>query len=103
MKSRYFDLRISMNKNEFYFVHGLYCEIINNPLKELIAYLNSHPSEIVILDCQHFYDFLEKDHANLGNKFLDIFGSRIYEQIGNTLSECTLVNMEKQKKQVSFI
>lgn len=54
LNSRFFDLRVALNaaKQQIYFVHGVFCEEITEPFKELKLYLKSHPNELVILDFQ---------------------------------------------------
>lgn len=99
---RYFDFRVSKKDNEYYFVHGLYCENVEIPLEELRKFLNDHQEEFVILDCQHFYDFSHQDHLKFMQILVKAFGNRIYERIG-TLLELTLDHAISQRKQVLII
>ena len=101
---RYFDLRISLNKSDgkYYFVHGLYCDEIIGPLQDFNDFLNAHPKEVVIFDFQHFYEFSEVDHRNLGLILTTIFGGKFYRRTidANFISECTLADGFDKKKQV---
>uniref|UniRef100_A0A336M9J6 CSON014078 protein n=1 Tax=Culicoides sonorensis TaxID=179676 RepID=A0A336M9J6_CULSO len=99
---RYFDLRTSKKDSEYYFVHGLYCEEIEKPLEDLRNFLDDHPDEFVILDCQHFYDFSHQDHIKFMQILIKAFGNRIYERIG-TLLELTLDHAISQRKQLLII
>lgn len=99
---RYFDFRVSKKGDEFYFVHGLYCVDVETPLEKLRNFLNDHPEEFVILDCQHFYDFSQQDHLKFMHILVKAFGNRIYDRIG-TLLELTLDHAISQGKQVLII
>lgn len=102
---RYFDLRFCLKKpeNKFYFVHGLFCEEVLQPLVELKIFLDEHPREFIILDCQHFYNFSHHDHIKLSKLITEIFDNRIYGRIDGNLISCTLNNMHSNKKQVLII
>lgn len=101
---RYFDLRICLEKSEnnFYFVHGLFCELIQEPLNEIKQFLDDHPDEFIIFDCQHFYEFSFEDHKILANILLSIFGDRIYGTNNGTLRSLTLNMAKRLRKQVNF-
>lgn len=102
---RYFDLRICLNSKDrkFYFVHGLYCEEINEPLIQIQQFLENHRGEFVILDCQHFYDFTDDDYGILANQMLKIFQNNFYGQNHGTLADLSLEKAEAQKTQVLVI
>ncbi|XP_008196716.1 PI-PLC X domain-containing protein 3 isoform X2 [Tribolium castaneum] len=76
---RYFDLRIATKPNEdkFYFVHGLYSGEVGGILDEIKAFLDTHPFEVVILDCQHFYAFEQADHERLMQLLTSVFGHKL--------------------------
>lgn len=88
---------------KFYFVHGLYCEEITEPLNEIQQFIESHRGEFVILDCQHFYDFSDNDYDSLANQMLKIFQNNIYSQHHGNLSDLSLEKAEAQKTQVLII
>jgi hypothetical protein len=76
---RYFDLRIATKKHDaqFYFVHGLYSSEVSKVLEEVKVFLDTHPKEVVILDCQHFYAFQQCDHERLMYLLRSTFGHKL--------------------------
>lgn len=102
---RYFDLRISLNSKDdsFYFVHGLYCEEITEPLSEIRKFLESHRGEFVILDCQHFYNFSGKDYSALAEQMLKIFENILYSQNHGNLTDLSLTQAESLQAQLLII
>lgn len=98
-------MRICLNGKDkkFYFVHGLYCEEINEPLIQIQQFLENHRDEFVILDCQHFYDFSENDYTILANEMLKIFQNNVYGQNHGNLVDLTLEKAKAQKTQVLII
>jgi len=69
-----------IDDDKFYFVHGVYCDEVTHPLQEIRDFLKDHPTEFVILDCQHFYDFESYHHQKFADILLQLFGTRIYER-----------------------
>lgn len=102
---RYFDLRICIKRadSDFYFVHGLFCENISGPLNEIKAFLDTHPSEVVILDCQHFYEFDDEHYAQLAGHLMATFGDRIYGRGDGRLDWLTLNRGRQLQKQLLVI
>ncbi|EDS32336.1 glycosylphosphatidylinositol-specific phospholipase C [Culex quinquefasciatus] len=102
---RYFDLRICMKRpeNKFYFVHGLFCEEIAEPLDQLKDFLRTHPREFVVLDCQHFYLFNPTDHCVLSAELNRIFDKKIYSRDINQLKDCTLESATRNGKQILIV
>lgn len=92
-----------LNDKSFYFVHGLYCEEITGPLNEINKYLDEHPHEFVIFDCQHFYNFVNEDYARLEAIFRKIFGRKFYTQKDGELEELTLRRANDLKRQLFVI
>ncbi|KAF9424580.1 hypothetical protein HW555_000391 [Spodoptera exigua] len=76
---RYFDLRLAtkVGDDKFYFTHGLYGDEISLALGQIRKFVDSHPGEVVILDCQHFYGFSREDHMRLRRYLLDLYGARL--------------------------
>lgn len=101
---RYFDLRICLQKseNQFYFVHGLYCERIQEPLNEIKQYLDDHPNEFIVFDCQHFYQFSRGDYKILADILISIFGDRIYGSNSGSLRSLSLSKAYSLRKQVLY-
>ncbi|XP_791466.2 PI-PLC X domain-containing protein 3-like [Strongylocentrotus purpuratus] len=76
---RYFDFRISPwpGKEGFYFEHGLYGLLVSDGLREINDWLNEHPREVVIIDCNHLYDMQAKDHDGLISCIEEAFSSKL--------------------------
>lgn len=102
---RYLDLRISLSPKDhrFYFVHGLYCEEITKPLEEIRQFLDDHPNEFVIFDCQHFYLFGNGDYARLEKILLSTFKDKFYAPSDGKLSDLTLFHAHALKKQLLVV
>ncbi|EFA08660.1 PI-PLC X domain-containing protein 2 [Tribolium castaneum] len=100
---RYFDLRIATKKGcgGFYFVHNLYSECVNGALAEIGQFLNTHKGEVVILDCQHFFNMGAADHCKFISLLVDTFGAKI--QPRTDLTQLTLLEMTERGKQVIII
>ncbi|XP_038069136.1 PI-PLC X domain-containing protein 3-like [Patiria miniata] len=83
---RYFDLRVStMNgKPELYFVHGLYGAEVGTCLREIKAWTDEHPKEVIFLDFNHLYEMQEADHEQLVATLLSVFDSKL----------CPVINIE---------
>ena len=77
---RYFDVRISCHKDDWYTKHGFISDKLELYLKETYAFLNSHPSEFAIFDVQHIYT---------GERTLDDFVDYLLtkEMNGNTFAD----------------
>ncbi|KXJ75575.1 PI-PLC X domain-containing protein 3 [Aedes albopictus] len=102
---RYFDLRICMKRpeNKFYFVHGLFCEEVTEPLEQLKEFLRTHPREFIVLDCQHFYLFNPTDHCVLSAELNRIFDKKIYSRNVNQLKDCTLESATGNGQQILIV
>uniref|UniRef100_A0A1B0EZZ8 Putative glycosylphosphatidylinositol-specific phospholipase c n=1 Tax=Lutzomyia longipalpis TaxID=7200 RepID=A0A1B0EZZ8_LUTLO len=102
---RYLDFRISFRRPEekYFFVHGLYCEEIIDPLQEVRDFLDTHPGEVIILDIQHMYQFDEKNHAELMGMLQKILGDKLWPREGNVLSRWTPQLAEESGKQIVII
>lgn len=76
---------------------------IQEPLLAIARYLQHHTRELVILDFQHFYDFVSDDHLIL-QQYLDrIFGDLIIGPKDSKLSDLTLQRAYSLQKQVIVI
>lgn len=58
---RYFDTRITLSGEDFYTCHGYLSNNFDYYLKDIIDFLDSHPSEFVILDIQEYFASGTKD------------------------------------------
>lgn len=97
---RYFDLRLATKKgsDSIYFVHGLYSCPVEEVLRSMNDFLNEHPKEVIILDCQHFYAFGPSDHERLMSNLTTIFGAKLvpYTRDLRHLSLNFLLNFQRQ-------
>lgn len=77
---RYLDCRVSWCKDtgDFHFLHGLYGGQVEPCLKEVAAFLDNHPKEVVFLDFNHFYNMQIDQHNKLARKLVDIFENKIF-------------------------
>lgn len=89
--------------NNFYFVHGLYCEEITEPLRQIRNFMDEHPNEFIIFDCQHFYNFANGDYGRLERILLKIFESKFYIRVNGALVELTLNKAHELKAQLLVI
>ncbi|XP_060522263.1 PI-PLC X domain-containing protein 3 isoform X2 [Cylas formicarius] len=76
---RFFDLRIATKEREdnLYFVHGLYSDEVQTVLDDIVSFLETHPQEVVILDCQHFYGFTRQTHIRFMQLLTSTFGAKL--------------------------
>lgn len=87
----------------FYFVHGLYCEEITEPLQQIRQFMDAHPNEFIIFDCQHFYNFSNGDYARLNKILLKIFEGKCYTSDDGALNKCTLEYANSLNRQLLVI
>ncbi|CAH1128948.1 unnamed protein product [Ceutorhynchus assimilis] len=101
---RYFDLRICKNydNNKLRFCHGMYSTKVTSVMQDILVFLNGHPKEVVILDCQHFYNFTDTIHLELIHYFYDTFGEKLIPYQSN-MDFLTLANLTNQRKQVLLV
>ncbi|RZC43056.1 PI-PLC X domain-containing protein 3 [Asbolus verrucosus] len=76
---RYFDLRIATKAASaaFYFVHNLYCEQVDAVFAAINRFLDTHPKEVVILDCQHFFSFNSNAHKRFISLIASVFDKKL--------------------------
>ncbi|XP_013200996.2 PI-PLC X domain-containing protein 3 [Amyelois transitella] len=101
---RYFDLRLATKNgtDSFFFTHGVYADEITGPLEKVREFIDSHPEEVVILDCQHFYGFDIEDHRRLMLVLIKMFGNRLVpRQID--LQAITLNSLHRLRQQVVVV
>ncbi len=104
---RYFDFRICSSSNctssdGILFSHGLLGSKVEPCLRELNAFLEEHPKEIVLVDFNHFYCMSETAHTILLHLVLDIFGSKIcpYMQGNEMQHNLTLASLWERRQQI---
>ncbi|XP_036426607.1 PI-PLC X domain-containing protein 1 [Colossoma macropomum] len=79
---RYCDLRIAHRPNDsssdLYFYHGVYTTVtVETVLKEIKAWLDAHPKEIVILSFSHFLGLSQELHTLLISTIKNVFDSKL--------------------------
>ncbi len=52
---RYFDFRVCYAKSDFYLCHTMLGDLVTDALKNIQTFAQAHPSEIIIIDFNHFY------------------------------------------------
>lgn len=76
---------------------------IFDPLQQILTFLNSNSGEVVILDFQHFYAFLPKDHYFLQDKLKRLFGEKLFTRSDGPLTNLTVDRSEELGKQLIII
>ncbi|XP_053610444.1 PI-PLC X domain-containing protein 3 isoform X2 [Plodia interpunctella] len=101
---RYLDLRLATKNgtDSFFFTHGLYAEEITKPLEQVKDFLDTHPEEVVIVDCQHFYGFDIADHRRLMFMLLRMFANRLVPRQVD-LREITLSSLHRLRQQIVIV
>lgn len=84
-------------------MHGLYCEEISEPLHQIRQFLDEHPKEFVVFDCQHFYNFSNGDYGRLEKILIKIFDQKLYKKTDGTLGNLTLSNALSMNRQLLVI
>ncbi|THD23158.1 PI-PLC X domain-containing protein 3 [Fasciola hepatica] len=80
---RYLDFRVgvknfsgSPNKYEFYLVHGQCANTLAEELQNVAEFLQDHPREVVLIDCNHCYEFKTPEQtSDLENLVLKMLGA----------------------------
>lgn len=100
---RYFDLRIASKpgSEDTYFIHCLYGSKVEASLQEINGYLEEHPTEVIILDFNHFYGMNESMHKQFMSVILETFGAKICPQ--KDMQSLTLDELWQNKFQVVVI
>lgn len=94
---------MNQKDNNFYFVHGLYCEEISNPLAQIRQFMDDHPNEFIIFDCQHFYTFSNGDYGRLEHIFVKYFSDKFFTSHDGSLDQLTLNKANSLQKQLLVI
>lgn len=97
---RYFDIRLATKpgSEDLFSVHGLYGGNIKYLLAEIHTFLDAHPSEIVFLDFNHFYNITDEMHAKMIAHILEKFGSKLCGR--DDPRKLTLETLWERKQQV---
>ena len=92
---RYLDLRVAPtngSNDSFSLVHGLYGPDVSICLNLINDFHKSHPTEILILDFNHFYAMDPGKHANLVDLIKTTFGSALVNNAGGSLQPTSTLN-----------
>lgn len=73
------------------------------PLQEIRKFMDGHPNEFIIIDCQHFYNFSNGDYDRLNKIFYKIFRDKFYIPADGTLTKLTLDYANSLGKQLLVI
>ncbi|MBR1748006.1 MAG: hypothetical protein IJ735_07365 [Clostridia bacterium] len=69
--TRYFDIRVGKKSGEYRLFHGpIFGENYETVLKNLVAFLTAHPTEVVVWDMQHFGDGVQAEAMALTDRYL---------------------------------
>ncbi|KAH8875643.1 PI-PLC X domain-containing protein 1 [Schistosoma japonicum] len=109
---RYFDFRICARRKrflkkyestdyEFYLVHGQYANLLSTELESTLSFLQTNPKEVLIVDCNHFYNFKTDEQKDCFESIvLKILGSTMFPYQQNIPS---LEDLWSAKQQIIFI
>eukprot|EP01105_Mastigella_eilhardi_P006860 TRINITY_DN18370_c0_g1_i1.p1 TRINITY_DN18370_c0_g1~~TRINITY_DN18370_c0_g1_i1.p1 ORF type:complete len:334 (+),score=58.76 TRINITY_DN18370_c0_g1_i1:38-1003(+) len=72
---RYLDLRVSYerDKQDIFIVHGMLADPLRKVLSAVAAFSDEHPSEFVVVDINHFYNFTTSAHESVLTMISTIF------------------------------
>lgn len=102
---RYLDLRVCRNPddNNLYACHGLYSHNLDTVLDEIASFAANRPSEILILDFNHFYEMREEDHQSLAKTIGETFGSALVDARQWSLDQVTVGQLWDQDQHVMVL
>lgn len=85
-------------------MHGLYCEKITEPLSQFRKFMDDHPNEFVVFDCQHFYNFAsDDDYKRLEKIICTMFRDKFYTRNDGKLTDMTLNKTQALRRQLLVI
>ncbi|CAE6500497.1 unnamed protein product [Rhizoctonia solani] len=101
---RYFDLRITKVSGKFKFTHTLvsYTDIFIL-LSPVESFMREHDKEVLILDCQHFYDMNDAGCDQLLDGFHSLFGDLLCTSDEINISQALFETYIKRNKRVLLI
>ena len=103
---RYFDLRVSIlpgvqSADELYLIHGLYGIKLEEAMKDIKAFLDKYPREVVIMDFNHFYEMNHGHHWKCVKCIDNIFRGKLCPQLTKSnIQNLTLNHMWENNYQV---
>lgn len=99
---RYFDFRVCYNNTDFYLCHTMLGDSVSNALKSIQTFAQAHPSEIIIIDFNHFYGIT---NSALETQFLQI----LKDNVGNIAipnsyhANSTIGQIRQSKRQIIIL
>jgi len=104
---RYFDIRLEAvgekEDREWRVLHCLMGAKIRELLQEIRSFLDNHCGEVVILDIQHTYSFLQADHAALASFLLSTFQHLLVPYEETKTKVPSLATLQKRNTRVVVI
>ena len=101
---RYFDIRICYVKalDDFYLAHDICGHKIEVLLEQVLQFIKNHPKEVIILDCNHLFNFTTNLHHRLIAYLEKYFGEHLlgYDKKG---ADSTLNDIWNSKGRVIII
>ena len=76
---RYFDIRIIKVENQYYTIHCLVSTLINDLITEFKLFIDSHPSEILIVDINHMYNMEPEDKIECKRVITEMFNGYLID------------------------
>jgi hypothetical protein len=71
---RYLDLRV-VQTDTFWICHGMFSVVLADVIRQVKAFVDVHPQEIIILDFNHFFEI--RDQPALVRMLTDAFGTKL--------------------------
>ncbi len=99
---RYFDFRVCYNNADFYLCHTMLGDLVSNALKNIQTFAQAHPSEMIIIDFNHFYGV---DNSALETQFLQM----LKDNLGNSVipntyhANSTMGQIRQSKRQIIIL
>lgn len=99
---RYFDFRVCYNNTDFYLCHTMLGDLVTTTLKNIQTFAQAHPSEIIIIDFNHFYGISD---STVETAFLEALKNNLSDlAIPNTYhSNSTIGQIRQSKRQLIIL
>ena len=99
---RYFDFRVCYAKSDFYLCHTMLGDLVSDALKNIQTFAQAHPSEIIIVDFNHFYGITD---STIETAFLTTLKNNLGDlAVSNTYhSKSTMGQIRQSKRQIIIL
>lgn len=99
---RYLDMRLASKSGteDIYLAHGLYGHTLEYALDEIDDFLNEHPKEVILLDCNHFNGMESAQHLACQKLIQSKFPSKLCPDMSQNMKSLTLDFLWKNNYQV---